>query len=252
MTVTHMWVNAAITSADNPDYPHRGNYKETIEWLALANVAALCSRAEFKPNQPADRPLKERECVGDASEVAILQYMEFELGDVAAYRKRSLKVAEIPFNSTNMFHVSIHKIDESDPKRNNGFNYMLLMKGAPEHVLARSDSILHNGNEEDMTDEWKSRFVQAYEELVCLIATISSTSIICSFYYTRTVCIRMYLYRNCIRCVLFKNLHNLIVFSIHNCRAVMVSVYSVLRISICPRINIQMNSSSTLRSPTSR
>ena len=189
MTVTHMWVNAAITSADNPDYPHRGNYKETIEWRALANVAALCSRAEFKPNQPADRPLKERECIGDASEVAILQFMEYEFGDVVAYRKRWPKVAEIPFNSTNKFHLSIHKIDENDPKRNNGFNYLLLMKGAPERILDRSDSILHNGNEEHMTEDWKSRFVQAYEELVSLIC---STSIICSFY------IRMYSYRNCI------------------------------------------------------
>ncbi len=57
MTGTHMWVNGSI-SADNPDYPTRGNYIEMPEWKALANCAALCSRAEFKPDQPADLPIK--------------------------------------------------------------------------------------------------------------------------------------------------------------------------------------------------
>lgn len=166
MTVTHMWVNAAITAADNPDYARRGTYKETIEWRALSNVAALCSRAEFKANQDEDVPLKERACTGDASEVAILKFMEFELENVQAYRTRSPKVAEIPFNSTNKFHVTVHRLDLNDPARARGYEHILLMKGAPERILERSERIFVKGAEEKMTDDWKERFNSAYEELV--------------------------------------------------------------------------------------
>lgn len=33
--------------------------------------------------------------------------MELAIGDVAAYRKKNPKVCEIPFNSTNKYHVSL-------------------------------------------------------------------------------------------------------------------------------------------------
>ena len=166
MTVTHMWLNSTITAADNPDYARQGTYKETLEWRALSNVAALCSRAEFKTDQKPDVPLKERACTGDASEIAILKFMEFELDDVATYRARSPKVSEIPFNSTNKFHVTVHRLDINDPQRAHGFEHVLLMKGAPERILARSERIFVKGAEERMTDEWKERFNGAYEELV--------------------------------------------------------------------------------------
>ena len=47
-----------------------------------------------------------RETVGDASESAILKWCEMSLGNVTEYRAKNPKVAEIPFNSTNKFHVS--------------------------------------------------------------------------------------------------------------------------------------------------
>ena len=104
MTVTHMWVNATITAADNPDYVRHGTYKETLEWRALSNVAALCSRAEFKADQEPDVPLKERACTGDASEIAILKFMEFELENVQrtgrARRRWPRSRSTLPTSST--------------------------------------------------------------------------------------------------------------------------------------------------------
>ena len=65
---------------------------------------------------------------GDASEVALLKYAEFELENVAAYRARAPKVAEIPFNSSNKFHLTIHLLDINDPMRSHDYRHMLLMK----------------------------------------------------------------------------------------------------------------------------
>lgn len=64
----------------------------------------LCSRAEFKGGQDGV-PILKRECAGDASESAILKCMELTVGNVMAIRNKNKKVCEIPFNSTNKFHV---------------------------------------------------------------------------------------------------------------------------------------------------
>ena len=66
----------------------------------------LCNRAEFKVDQSAV-PVLKRECVGDASETALLKFTELIVGDVAQYRHKHNKVAEIPFNSSNKFQVRI-------------------------------------------------------------------------------------------------------------------------------------------------
>merc|ERR1719322_641941 len=72
MTVAHMWFDDKIHEADTTeDQSGKGFDKTAITWGHLANVAALCNRAEFKPNQE-EVPVLKRECTGDASETANL------------------------------------------------------------------------------------------------------------------------------------------------------------------------------------
>lgn len=93
---------------------------------ALAKIATLCNRAEFKGGQDGV-PILKKEVAGDASEAALLKCMELALGDVLSIRKRNKKACEIPFNSTNKYQVSIHESDDpSDPR------HLLVMKGAPK------------------------------------------------------------------------------------------------------------------------
>ena len=74
------------------------------------------------------------------------------------FRAAHEKVCEIPFNSTNKFQVSIHETEEAG-------KFQLMMKGAPERILARCTSILVGDKEEEMTDQWKERVEAAYLEL---------------------------------------------------------------------------------------
>ena len=80
------------------------------------------------------------------------------MGNVLSIRNRNPKVAEIPFNSTNKWQLSLHEVE-------NDSRYLLVMKGAPERILDRCSEIMINGEVEPMTETWKERFNDAYMEL---------------------------------------------------------------------------------------
>merc|ERR1712223_1783189 len=160
MTVAHMWFDNAIHEADtSEDQSGVSMNKNAQGWKALSRVAALCNRAEFKPGQ-GNIPILKREVNGDASEAALLKCCELTTGKVMEYRTKNKKVCEIPFNSTNKYQVSIHETEDKDDKR-----YLLAMKGAPERILQRCSTIVIDGEEKTLDDDWKNSFENAYMEL---------------------------------------------------------------------------------------
>ncbi len=162
MTVAHMWIDNQIVEADTTeDQSGNSGYKNLSAWPALEKVGVLCNRAEFKPGQAGVAILK-REVNGDASEAAILKCTELSTGNVMAYREKNKKVCEIPFNSTNKFQVSIHEEVNSDGEFE---RHRLVMKGAPERIVDMCSTITANGDDVDLSQEWKDRFNEAYMEL---------------------------------------------------------------------------------------
>merc|ERR1711970_1370441 len=160
MTVAHMWFDNKIVEADTSE-DQSGNAfdKSAPGWRLLERIACLCNRAEFKGGQENVSVLK-KEVNGDASEAAILKCTELSKGNVMDYRARNKKVCEIPFNSTNKFQVSVHEQEDKSDSR-----YLLVMKGAPERILERCSTIVVDGKERVMTQEWKDAFESAYMEL---------------------------------------------------------------------------------------
>jgi len=160
MTVAHMWFDNQIIESDTSEDQSSATYNRTSPtWMALARVAMLCNRAEFKQGQESV-PVLKRECNGDASESALLKCVELSIGKVSSFRKENKKVCEIPFNSTNKYQVSIHEIQDMKERR-----HLLVMKGAPERIIDRSSSILIDGQEQELNDQWKEAFNNAYMEL---------------------------------------------------------------------------------------
>jgi len=162
MTVAHLWIDNEICDVDtSEDQSGKSEYKTKPGWSPLEVVASLCNRAEFKTGQEG-LPVLKREVNGDASEAAILKCTELSAqssnvaGGVLAFREKCKKVAEIPFNSTNKYQVSIHEVE--------GKNH-LVMKGAPERILKRCKTIWVNGKEEPLNEEWIAAYDQAYAEL---------------------------------------------------------------------------------------
>merc|ERR1719187_667754 len=160
MTVAHMWFDNKIVEADTSEDQSGSAFdKNAPGWKTLERVACLCNRAEFKGGQN-EIPILKREVNGDASEAAILKCTELSKGNVMDYRARNKKVCEIPFNSTNKFQVSIHEQEDKSDSR-----YLLVMNGAPERILQRCTSIIIDGKERPMTQDWKDAFESAYMEL---------------------------------------------------------------------------------------
>ncbi|XP_049811506.1 sodium/potassium-transporting ATPase subunit alpha isoform X8 [Schistocerca nitens] len=160
MTVAHMWFDNQIIEADTTEDQSGVQYDRTSPgFKALARIATLCNRAEFKPGQDGV-PILKREVNGDASEAALLKCMELALGDVMSIRKRNKKVCEIPFNSTNKYQVSIHETEDANDPR-----YLMVMKGAPERILDRCSTIFIGGKEKVLDEEMKEAFNNAYLEL---------------------------------------------------------------------------------------
>ncbi|CAJ0942356.1 unnamed protein product, partial [Mesorhabditis belari] len=158
MTVAHMWYDQKIYECDTTENQSGTQKKNTGPTAdALIRCAALCSRAEFRQGQ-VDIPVLRRECSGDASEIAILKFCELTLGGVVPYREKATKIAEIPFNSTNKYQVSIHDPINSD-------KYLLVMKGAPERILDVCSTILLNGQEVELDEKLRKEFNDAYLEL---------------------------------------------------------------------------------------
>ncbi|XP_005888792.2 potassium-transporting ATPase alpha chain 2 [Bos mutus] len=160
MTVAHLWFDHQIFVADTSENQSNQVFDQSsATWASLSRIITLCNRAEFRPGQESV-PIMKKIVVGDASETALLKFSEVMLGNVMDIRKRNRKVAEIPFNSTNKFQLSIHETEDPDDKR-----FLVVMKGAPERVLEKCSTIMVNGQEQPLDRSTAEAFHTAYMEL---------------------------------------------------------------------------------------
>lgn len=158
MTVVRLWFDGQIIKAytleDESGKVH--DQATSKAWVKLSRVAVLCSRAEFKQHQD-HVPISKREVYGDASEAALLRYMETTIGNIQHRRRQNHKVCEIPFSSVNKYQVSIHETEDPDDDR-----YLLVMKGAPETIMSLCSTIYTNGKEVPLTQRMRNNIYIAY------------------------------------------------------------------------------------------
>ncbi|OQV20867.1 Sodium/potassium-transporting ATPase subunit alpha [Hypsibius exemplaris] len=159
MTVAHLWTEDKIWECDTSEDQSKNKLEMTAVTLkALVRCATLCNRAIFKPDQEQLMMMK-RETVGDASESALLKFTEVNIGNTVDARAKNPKIAEIPFNSTNKYQLSIHASADY-PGEN-----LLVMKGAPERIIDRCKFIEVNGQLLPLTTDWHVKFDKAYQAL---------------------------------------------------------------------------------------
>uniref|UniRef100_A0A3B5MZ03 Sodium/potassium-transporting ATPase subunit alpha n=1 Tax=Xiphophorus couchianus TaxID=32473 RepID=A0A3B5MZ03_9TELE len=130
--------------------------------LATVTVSLQVSSSSYLP--VVKNILSVKSCfldvAGDASEAALLKCIELCCGSVKDMREKYPKVAEIPFNSTNKYQLSIHKNTTPGESK-----HLLVMKGAPERILDRCSTIVLQGKEQPLDDEMRDAFQNAYVEL---------------------------------------------------------------------------------------
>jgi len=157
MTVAHLWIDDTICTTDTS--VTKGTYDtESPAFQSLYRCMAICNRAVFEPGQE-DTDIVTRTTIGDASETAMIKFAQ-PSRDIIEIRESNPKVCEIPFNSRNKFSLSIHATEDPNDKR-----LVLLMKGAPERVLARCNRVLMNGQEVPMDEKAQGAYDEAYTTL---------------------------------------------------------------------------------------
>lgn len=119
-------------------------------------VGGLCNSGEFDA-ATMHLPFSDRKINGDATDQAVLRLSE-SLGSVAELRRNFKKVFEIGFNSKNKFMIRLMS-PVNQPATNN--NTTLMIKGAPDILIPRCDTLLNEKNEAvPLTDPQRQRIEQ--------------------------------------------------------------------------------------------
>ncbi len=125
MTVQALWTpQAGVVGVQGVGYEPRGGFSRTPGPAeeALLRAGALCSDASLQPE--GERWL----LTGDPTEGALLTAAEKAGIQVEPLRREWARLDAIPFESQNQFMATLHRAEQAT---------VLLLKGAPEVVLAR-------------------------------------------------------------------------------------------------------------------
>jgi sodium/potassium-transporting ATPase subunit alpha len=123
-------------------------------------TGGLCNSGEFDA-ATMHLPISERKVNGDATDQAVLRLSE-SLGSVAELRRNYKKVFEIAFNSKNKFMIRLMSPASQVPTSN---NTILMIKGAPDILLPRCDTVFDERNEVvPLTDIQRLRIEQIKDE----------------------------------------------------------------------------------------
>ncbi|KAJ6219754.1 hypothetical protein RDWZM_005566, partial [Blomia tropicalis] len=164
MTVEHVYLGGKIIQVTHVASEVEEDMKELNQcWNAYQRCAKLCSRATF--TEPITNPdIMKRECSGDASETAILRFMESVSPSVAEYREKFPKIAEKPFSSVYKYQYSVHR--NKSKEKSDDPNFFMVMKGAPERIIKLCDTILNEfGETVPLIKKNQDDFESAYREL---------------------------------------------------------------------------------------
>eukprot|EP00050_Salpingoeca_kvevrii_P005855 m.286007 g.286007 ORF g.286007 m.286007 type:complete len:1103 (+) comp11497_c0_seq1:103-3411(+) len=170
MTVVHLFYDGQIRAI--------GDVKSKVETAEVYNhedatfkelwrVGALASTAVFvyDDDSTKDMPHQDRKVNGDASEAAILKFVDGAatkhggfFRETPEFRPVNKKVCNIPFNSRDKFAASVHEPED-------GSDLVLMLKGAPERVIDKCSHILYKGEVVPMSAERRREFDYGYEDL---------------------------------------------------------------------------------------
>jgi len=163
MTVAHVWLDGEIATAStsvakSSFSTETETFKKFYAISALNSTTVFDTNAVYEDGQAyTDVPVQDRKCIGDATESAILKFAHKEQ-DVMKFRDANPRVGMIPFNSTNKWMLTIHKMAGTK-------KHKVLIKGAAERVLDRCDAFLKNGERMPKNDASVAAYEEAYNTL---------------------------------------------------------------------------------------
>lgn len=155
MTVVSVWMNNCSYGAGVESGDEQILEASSPSVQDLLEICASCSKSKL--DRAEDKlPLAERKLFGDATEVGIIRFAGNYI-DVPERLNNAKKAFEIPFNSTNKWHLTILE------KEHESGHYVMMIKGAPERIKKMCKWIRIGEEEFPWEERWDVAFNQAYE-----------------------------------------------------------------------------------------
>ena len=142
MTVTEVYTGPGLYQVAGSGYRPEGEVSAQDDDMPALNeqavlVAMLCNEARLLPVE-SERGATDYEVQGDPMEGALLSFAIKSGGELGALSEAWPRQAEIPFDSTYKYMATLHHRAAEDGSGSAG---VILMKGAPEAVLARCSRV---------------------------------------------------------------------------------------------------------------
>jgi Ca2+-transporting ATPase len=162
MTVTRFVSRGTRWEAEGLGYERNGSVSDangesgdfTIEGNPALLMATVCNDAHLGTD-----PDGRAQIVGDPTEAALLVVAEKAGLDTHEVRQRYPRVAEVPFESERKFMATLHEHPADDHRS------IVVVKGAPDVVLARADSVATATGESALSDDLKAELLEHNHEM---------------------------------------------------------------------------------------
>jgi soluble P-type ATPase len=118
----------------------------------------LSRRVPAGDRAPASRGADTRAVHGDASEAALLRWVD-GLAPISVWRHAYPLLFEVPFNSDTKVALCVTRV----PEDRTGRTHIVFMKGAPERVVDRCTHRFHHGREVEIDADFRMGYERAYE-----------------------------------------------------------------------------------------
>ena len=132
------------------DEKDAGDKTENENFQHIFKVSVFCNDAKEKENDG------EKQLKGDPLDVSVLGFFKKYDSDKAEKLRNSEQINEDPFDSETKFMGAIHQWDDK---------LYISAKGAADPILSKCRTYLDNGEEKDISDDFKSEWMDKYEEL---------------------------------------------------------------------------------------
>jgi sodium/potassium-transporting ATPase subunit alpha len=116
--------------------------------------ATLCTSCKLDPTEKG-KDSTERSIFGDATEVGILQHTG-KFYDLDTIFDSNERILEIPFSSATKWHLTIYRLHQQN-------HFTVLMKGAPERVIAKCQRARIGEDYVAIDQEFREEFERKYE-----------------------------------------------------------------------------------------
>ncbi|KAF0989681.1 hypothetical protein HZS_7469 [Henneguya salminicola] len=159
MTVSNLWCDNKINKIElqrDSSWGKKSNLPDAEKYISL--VCCICNHAQFREGQEASLPITELLTTGDATESALIKFIQIKYNNIKEIRSKFKRLFENPFDSNTKIHECVHENLETG-------EYLISMKGAPERIINKCTKIMINNQILNINEQWTLEFEKSYKTL---------------------------------------------------------------------------------------